>query len=204
MPNEQERYWPRLLLGLRARQGLTQTALAERLGVDQTTVSRWERGLDHPGPRRRRSIRDLMRGEGRHDQVMRARVRYAAWPASLVARGAVFLEINQGAATEAGLSQDLRGQSIYGRFGPRTDEVTDRWERTGIFDGELALTISLNALLDASGREVFIRTLDTPHFTSDGTIWCLCELKRIGLAEYQRLRSDYRGSTLTVPFDALV
>lgn len=39
---------------IRARLGLTQTALAEALGVDQGTVSNWERAANVPrGPARK-------------------------------------------------------------------------------------------------------------------------------------------------------
>ena len=40
--------WPKALRDYRRRHRLTQAALAETLGVDPTTVSRWERGRDQP------------------------------------------------------------------------------------------------------------------------------------------------------------
>jgi transcriptional regulator with XRE-family HTH domain len=40
--------------------GLTQVALAELLGVDPTTVSRWERGRDNPDLSTQRHLRALM------------------------------------------------------------------------------------------------------------------------------------------------
>lgn len=40
--------WPKALRDYRRRHGLTQSALAEALNVDPTTVSRWERGRDRP------------------------------------------------------------------------------------------------------------------------------------------------------------
>lgn len=45
---------------LRRRVGLTQRDLAERLNVDQGTVSRWERDVDTPRPRREADIRGLL------------------------------------------------------------------------------------------------------------------------------------------------
>jgi len=41
---------PRALTSYRRRRGLTQQALAARLGVARNTVTRWEMGL-HPIPR---------------------------------------------------------------------------------------------------------------------------------------------------------
>jgi len=70
---EGESYWPRLIKSVRSRENLTQTALAAWLGVDQTTVSRWERGQDAPAFRLRQRIRDLyrQRAAGKQDLVAR-------------------------------------------------------------------------------------------------------------------------------------
>ena len=199
-------YWPDLVRAVRARRGLSQAALAETLGVDQTSVSRWERGLDEPRMRARRKLLDLHRATTAHrqDQIVRARVRNGFWPTSLVGPGAVFLEINPPALAEAGLAPaDLRGRPIYGLFGPAVDAVTERWESSGVFRGEIAMTISLNTLTASDGAPVYVKTMDTPHFTADGEIWCVCEIRRIEADEHARLRESYGGSTFRVPFDAL-
>lgn len=198
-------YWPRLIRALRQREHLTQQALAELLGVDQTSISRWERGRDLPAFSQRQRIRDLYRRHAgsRQDQVTRARVRNGFWPSSLVGPGAVFIEINTRALLEIGLTlTDLRGRTIYGLFGPQVDDVTERWEHTGIFDGELAMTISLNRI-DRPDGPVFVKTLDTPHFTSDGDTWCLCEIQRISEAEHTRLMTEFGCANFSLPFDAL-
>lgn len=176
------------------------------LGVNQTTVSRWEAGRDLPGPATQRRIRDLMRREtaGRQDAIVRARIRHSLWPASLVRKGAIFLECNQGVANEIGRAgTDMRGWSVYGNFGPLTDEVTEQWEQSGIFKGDIALTITINALDMGTGTPVFLRTMDSPHITCDGEIWSICEARRIDEPDYLRMRSEFGGTTLVVPFDAM-
>lgn len=45
---------------LRRRLGLTQAQLAEALRVDQSTVSRWERGIEEPRPATAGALRDLL------------------------------------------------------------------------------------------------------------------------------------------------
>lgn len=44
----------------RKREGLKQAALAERLGVSQSTLSRWERGLVTPPPNVLRRVLNLV------------------------------------------------------------------------------------------------------------------------------------------------
>lgn len=51
--------WGVLIRRHRMRSGLSQTRLAEMLGVSQRTISRWERGEDKPGLDRQRHLRDL-------------------------------------------------------------------------------------------------------------------------------------------------
>lgn len=206
MATLESRFWIDMLRQYRRNNGINQSMLAEKLGVDQTTISRWERGCDIPGYAMQRRIRDLLRHEidSRQELTLRARVRHSVWPATIVRRGAIFVECNESALREIGLpGDDLRGESIYGHFGPNTDDITERWERAGIFNGEIALTITINQLETGPGRSVYLRTMDTPHITVGGEIWCVCELQRIAETTFSRLRSEFGGATLAVPFDAL-
>ena len=45
---------------LRESKGMTQTELAEALGVDQTTVSAWERGVPEPTLANLRRLADVL------------------------------------------------------------------------------------------------------------------------------------------------
>lgn len=71
---------------LRRRLGLTQKELAEALGVDQVTVSRWERGVDAPRPGRLARLRDMLRKDeyGRATARQAAIVRLNLAPATIV------------------------------------------------------------------------------------------------------------------------
>jgi len=64
------------------------------------------------------------------------------------------------------------------------------------------MTVSLNRI-ESPGRTAYIKTLDTPHFTWDGDIWCLCEIQRISESEHARLMAEFGGSNFTLAFDAL-
>jgi DNA-binding XRE family transcriptional regulator len=195
-----------MLRTLRNREGLTQAQLAQRLKVNQTAVSRWERDIDEPSMALRRRIRDMHRVSAmpRQDYALKLRVQ-ASWnPTALVARGALFLEINNAGLSEADVAGKVgAGQSIYGAFGPMTDETTATWERSGIFEGNIALAITVNRLELRDGRFSYIRTVDTPYFTSEGEVWCLCEIKRIDAGQYDSLKSQLGAATFSLPFDNL-
>lgn len=196
-------YWPQLIKAIRLREGLSQRALAAQLSVDQTSVSRWERAADEPSLKFRRRLREMARSNfaARQDRALLLRVACAWAPTTLMAKGALFLELNEAAAAEVGVArQDLRGRSLYGAFGSATDEVTASWERQGLFNGDIAMSASVNCL-SRRGAEVHIRTLDTPYFTSDGEVWCLTEVTRIEEIQYHALRREWNGSTLTLPFE---
>lgn len=199
-------HWPKLIKTLRVREGLSQADLAERLGVDQTAVSRWERAADQPSLKCRRTLRELYRRNlaSRQDRAVRMRVQSGLQPSTLIAKGAVFIEINEAGAREACVRREaLQGRAIYGAFGDRTDEVTRRWEAAGIFDGEVALAMSVNRLEGAEGQGACIWTLDTPYFTSDGEVWCMTEIKRIGAGMFETLRRQWGAETVAVGFDGL-
>ena len=53
--------WPALVRRLRFLSGLKQADLAYQIGVDQVTVSRWERGVFVPDLQYQRRLRDMMR-----------------------------------------------------------------------------------------------------------------------------------------------
>lgn len=67
----------------RRQLGWTQWDLAERLGVDQGTVSRWERGVETPRPATAARLRDMvLRGDAAQAlRLCETRVRHSLSPA---------------------------------------------------------------------------------------------------------------------------
>ena len=66
MPIEEptSNYWRKLIKSLRISQQFSQFQLAEVLGVDQATISRWERGLSEPQYKQRKVLHGLARDAG--------------------------------------------------------------------------------------------------------------------------------------------
>ncbi|HLO76825.1 MAG TPA: response regulator [Magnetospirillum sp.] len=80
-----EEDWLATLRRFRREHHLTQRELAVFLGVNQKTVSRWERGIDHPSAETRDRLRSLLHGgpQDRLPEVYEA-VREAPIPIALV------------------------------------------------------------------------------------------------------------------------
>jgi transcriptional regulator with XRE-family HTH domain len=57
-------YWTKLVKSLRNALQLSQAEFAESLGIDQATVSRWERGLNDPQYSMRKILDELARDAG--------------------------------------------------------------------------------------------------------------------------------------------
>ena len=56
--------FPRLVLNLRERTGLTQEKFAAKLGVTFPTINRWENGKAKPSPLALKQIEELLRTMG--------------------------------------------------------------------------------------------------------------------------------------------
>src|SRR5690606_31241240 len=62
--------WGPQIRRFRRLRAIKQNALAEQLGVDQATVSRWESGRQMPDLGMQRRLRALMRGAEPRDEVL--------------------------------------------------------------------------------------------------------------------------------------
>jgi transcriptional regulator with XRE-family HTH domain len=75
------------IVALRTSLGLSQAELARQVGVDQATVSRWERGLQAPDPRARVQLSELMYrldvSRGMRSEI--ALVEHSPFPMAIVA-----------------------------------------------------------------------------------------------------------------------
>lgn len=201
------RRWPALVQRLRGRLGLSQTALSGHLGVSQAAVSRWENGLDLPSVKMRRIMRDMMRRSdaARADRALRARLRYAPLPMSVVGPGARFLDFSTSFAAETGIeTAKLRGNTIYGQFGESVDATTEIWERSGIFSGDVALTLTVLALTNGDGEPVYLKNFDMPQVLDDDRLVSVCEPRRVSKETFDLHMAHYKRPVFFLSYDEIV
>ena len=200
------RRWTSIVRELRNRKGLTQSELASQLGVTQASVSRWENGSDLPSVRLRKTMREMMRVSSSSDvaQQIKARLRYTPNPVSLVGHGARFLDFSPSFASETGTEPGrLRGATIYGRFGEIVDETTQLWERSGIFSGEVAMTLTVLSLKGPGGASVFLKNFDTPHLLDSDEVITICETRRITKSDYDQHLAQYGRPVFFLSYDEI-
>ena len=136
------------------------------------------------------------------DSLMKLRVQMSSWPSTLVSEGAILMEASHAAEVEVSVKSLVRGASLYGQFGAHADEQVHSWENSGIFSGELAMTISLTRINTPAGKAWF-RSMDTPYISSGGEIWCLCELRRLSSEEYAIALRQMGATLVSIPSDHL-
>lgn len=138
---------------IRRRLGITQNELGEKLGVDQGTVSRWERSVENPRPATLARLRKLLERDENNRAFKRsvAMVRCNLRPASLLDKDLRLVEIS-----EAGKKAFIdRGQDPFKLLGCSFERYVNRigapklWDHlqeSGFVDGAaLFFSFTVNA-----------------------------------------------------------
>jgi len=163
--------FPAGLRRVRVANGLTQAAFAELMGVEQATVSRWERGTHQPDPQTQDRIRDLLfHGRVSQDTLIFHYVRTAVGGRLLFSREGVIL-----AASAAAGGRAVEG-TLAARFRtPATENAMARAEAAGFFRGEVASIRFATELVGPMGLPLKLLFNWFPSRMSDGTIHVLVE-----------------------------
>ena len=110
--------WAALCRDYRLRHGLKQEAMAQDFSVDQSTVSRWERGLREPAMHVKQAILNdqLARGEIDADQPLQLLLEMsgtavAAWDRRGILRGKGGVSLG-GGVNPVSCDQDSRSSSV--------------------------------------------------------------------------------------------
>lgn len=193
--------WDDIIRRYRRLNGLTQAALAELLGVEQATVSRWERGFHQPDLGIQRRLRDMMmRSHVVADRIVIHRIRNAMSTLKLADRRGCNQAASNRAAALHGVALETLQRLEYMRL--HTELLDHQWEAVrsiGFFRGEVASVRVINSWRPASGGvERFCEAHWTPVFLSDGEVMLLSEFRDIDEAEFLAVPPEARLSAVMV------
>lgn len=143
--------WPRLIAHYRKRHALTQTAFAERFGVTQQTVSRWESGVQAPHLEAQTALRSTLGlGALSDSQAWIARVTETFGCETLFDDEWRIAAISDAALKHANQSrEELVGKRMVDLVAMR--QVGPMLEQVPLFDGTIrALKVKLEVLMPAA------------------------------------------------------
>lgn len=161
----------RYLVSIRRGLGMTQADLAQKLGVAQATVSRWESGLHEPTQEQWRTILGLAKpSEAPGDWSLLFMVRTARSPMILTTLDFSVLEISDRALEDEGMTRhDLVGRSLRPQFSDSLMEAFVLAEECGLFTGGAVGMVIAGAMRRLDGSQANHVSTWTPLHRADGT-----------------------------------
>lgn len=193
--------WDRIISRYRRLNGFTQSAFGQMLGVEQATVSRWERGYHTPDLAMQKRLRAMI---GRDvivsDDVVIHRVRQSFSAVKMATRGGRNVAVSRRAAMLHGVGVAALEGIEYRRF--YTEILGAQWEiarKCGFFKGDVASIHVFNTWVPVSGGAVrYCEGLWTPVFLSGGEIMLASEFADIDEAAYRGVPESGRFSVVTL------
>jgi transcriptional regulator with XRE-family HTH domain len=185
-------HWSDLIRRYRRANGLTQAAFAECVGVEQATVSRWERGFHAPDLTMQGRLRTLLfRRAVVSDAMVMHRVRGSLGAAKLADRNGWNRAASPRAAALHGVEFSYLQSFDYTPL--HTEELRAQWDAVralGFFAGNVASVRVFNtwrpaALPDAGDGLRHCEGFWTPVVLSDGEIMLISEFHEIDEQAYR-------------------
>jgi transcriptional regulator with XRE-family HTH domain len=118
--------------------GLSQVDFGEHLGVNQTTVSRWERGLEHPGLRARLKLSELLyrldSPKSLNPEI--ALCRYSPFPMAIISQDWTIIALSETLQETA--QESLRSTIGGKKLGTaETEQAVSILSARGFFEGKI-------------------------------------------------------------------
>ena len=162
------------------------------LGVDQATVSRWERGAQMPDSEMQGRLRDILfRGRAISDARLSHFVRSAHGLMALIDADAKFVTVSESAR---GFIADSH-RSLDEIMTPSLSEVWNAALNAGFFRGEAASITGAVDVVRPDGVRIYIAGSCHPAPLTDGSVLMLAEGREVPLDEYEAIRA--RGLHVT-------
>lgn len=193
--------WAAGIRRLRQSNGWKQTTLAEMIGVDQATVSRWERGLQTPELSVRKCLVELMRRRVPElDRLQMLSVEASPNLAVAFDRDFRVIAVSEAAAALFGTTPSvLVGEVLPVRRSPDLSWARDRAEECGLWRGEVAVMRFVACLADAAdGVARHAQVAWTPVFVGSGDVVVCAQMREIDGGEYRRAIRTNRLSVVAM------
>ena len=190
--------WPKLIKAYRETNGLKQFALATQLGVDQSTISRWENGRDLPGTAIQLRLRELLRAQEDMAPAI-AIVRSLPSPGILMDRDTYCYEVSDPMAELLGKPREaLVGTRLAELCNGYLDDEMAELREIDFFEGSVAYVEKLVSGTVGT-REIYLKTRRIAIKTANGVVMFSTSTP-ISAKEYAR-----KGEEMNVVyFDSMV
>lgn len=185
--------WARHIREYRLLHGLKQSALAERLGVDQATISRWERGLQQPDLAVQRKLRALVGLDSEVPAAVLDRVVRHSINHMVLLNETLHI---QAASQRFAEMLDLRLDQIESRhldewLAPETRHMLDRAIADGLLEGRMLAAQFPARLVRLGNGDIHAIQVWHPFRLVDGAIRLMVEHMSTNGAHYhQELETD--------------
>ena len=198
--------WVNLIRRYRKLHGLTQAAFSELIGVEQATVSRWERGWHVPELEIQRRLRDLIwKKSTGSDALLFHRVRGSLSPTKLANKSGKNFAASGLAARLHGVELGTLCKIDYCPF--HTELLETQWvniRSAGFFCGEIASVKVYNTWRPLSGGRIrYSEGFWTPAWLSDGEVMLISDWNVIDESTFGEI-DERKRLTLTTMDELLM
>lgn len=175
------------IVAARAQAGLSQAALAEKLGVTQATVSRWEIGAQSPASSLRLKLAAFL-DEAKTSRAAERILAHSPFMMALVRRDWTVIAASPGLAAEGGHKlEDFRGFALKGFATAEMEQISQILAANGFFDGKPGAYRLVARGVRIDRRPCTFDSVTTP-LDFDGEFVMFNQLRLIGEAEFLTLR----------------
>ena len=205
--SESQSPWAMQLRRFRRAHALKQIVLAEMMGVDQTTISRWESGRQVPDFSMQRRLRDLIHKMPGAEDVAKHAVEMAMGQAVLTSPRRVVLAASKAYSAAHGVTQNgIRGMCTRPMYTEEGEALWQTMYMAGFYRGELASVTGVaraHALSDHRS-DILVKVVWTPLRISEDQILLRGERLVLTEEEFDQNRRAIGGLLQMVTMDGLV
>jgi transcriptional regulator with XRE-family HTH domain len=198
--------WGQQIRAFRRQRLIKQSVLAEMAGVDQATISRWERGLQLPDVQMQRRLRDLLRKATPDEAILKHLTRMSLGEVMLSNHEQTILASSAPYAQTHRVTADhIVGMSWRGKQNGEGEGLIRRAIQCGFFRGDVASVsvVMLSKSLSGHRRNVPTKVLWGALPLSDGTIVRQVQRRTLTDDEFVHCREQNGGPFRIVTMDDL-